>query len=275
MTETIPYPNHIIGAPRVTVVTVVRNAELVIERTIRSVIDQSYEQIEYIVVDGDSTDGTCQIIKRFEARISTFVSEPDKGIYDAMNKGIRLATGDWILFLNAGDEIYSNTTIEEVFSQETFSDYHVLYGDLVSENSIGKRFYAKALRLEVLRYRMAFGHPACLVRASILKAQPFSVSYRVAADYDFLLRIYLSKKFKFYYLATPIAFFQLGGVSTNNPKLVKEEHISVIRANLQSLTEFFVWRYRLGCYLADVKTIAKRLLGRKMTNQIVRIKYRK
>jgi glycosyltransferase involved in cell wall biosynthesis len=274
MTETTLYPNNMSGPPKVTVVTVVRNAKLDIERTIRSVIDQDYEQIEYIVVDGDSTDGTYHVITRFETRISTFLSEPDRGIYDAMNKGIRLATGDWILFLNAGDEIYSNTTIREIFDQETFSGYHVLYGDLVAENSIGARFYAKALRLQVLRYRMAFGHPACLVKASVLKARPFSVSYRVAADYDFMLRLYLSKEFKFYYLATPIAFFQLGGVSTNNPKLVKEEHISVIRANLQSFTEFFVWRYRLGCYVADIKTIAKRILGNKMTNKFVRIKYR-
>ena len=100
---------------RVTVVTVTFNAEDCIEDTILSVINQSYKNIEYIVVDGLSTDGTLDVVRRYADRIDTWMSEKDLGIYDAMNKAIDIASGDWIVFMNAGDSFYNNDVIKDVF----------------------------------------------------------------------------------------------------------------------------------------------------------------
>ena len=101
--------------PKISVVTVCYNAVETIEKTILSVINKTYQNIEYIIIDGASTDGTVDIINRYRDKIAYFVSEPDKGIYDAMNKGINAATGDWISFMNAGDTFYCNKTIHRLF----------------------------------------------------------------------------------------------------------------------------------------------------------------
>src|SRR5690606_4665890 len=102
--------------PALSVITVVYNNVKDIERTILSVINQTYKNIEYIIIDGVSTDGTLDIIHQYSEKISHIVSEPDKGIYDAMNKGLSVATGDYVLFMNSGDEIYAHDTVEKVFT---------------------------------------------------------------------------------------------------------------------------------------------------------------
>jgi len=104
--------------PLITVITVVLNGEKALEETIKSVISQTYPNVEYIIIDGGSTDGTLDIIKKYEDYIDYWVSEPDKGIYDAMNKGVDLTTGQWINFINAGDRFYDEDLIEEIFSKD-------------------------------------------------------------------------------------------------------------------------------------------------------------
>ena len=107
--------------PKISVVTVVYNSEALIENTVKSIINQSYSHIEYIVVDGGSTDGTIDILNRYKKNISTLISEPDHGIYDAMNKGIRLATGDFLVFINSGDKFSSHDILEKIFSSKESS----------------------------------------------------------------------------------------------------------------------------------------------------------
>ena len=102
--------------PKISVVTVVYNSAALIENTVNSIINQSYSHIEYIVVDGGSTDGTIDILNRYKKNISTLISEPDRGIYDAMNKGISLATGDFVVFINSGDKFSSDDILENIFS---------------------------------------------------------------------------------------------------------------------------------------------------------------
>ena len=119
---------------RVSIVTVVFNGVSIIEDTIKSVINQTYDNLEYIIIDGGSTDGTIDIIKKYEDKISLWISEPDKGIYDAMNKSLDRLCGLWVNFMNAGDYFYSENAIQEIFGQNNdYSSYAVVYGDRISD----------------------------------------------------------------------------------------------------------------------------------------------
>ena len=115
---------------KISIVTVCYNAVAVIEKTIQSVLSQTYRNIEYIVIDGASTDGTIDVLKKYQTKISCFISEPDEGIYDAMNKGLKIATGEWICFMNAGDFFYDTEVLNSMHFDEYSSNlYGCLYGD--------------------------------------------------------------------------------------------------------------------------------------------------
>ena len=122
--------------PRVSIITVTYNAESLLERTLQSVLSQRYADKEIVVVDGQSSDGTVAVIKRHAAAIQSWVSEPDKGIYDAMNKGVRMATGDWILFMNAGDTFASDDVLQRLFDAVDPAQADVIYGDVVKGGQV-------------------------------------------------------------------------------------------------------------------------------------------
>jgi len=131
--------------PLITVVTVVRNGEKILEETILSVINQTYTNVEYIIVDGASTDSTLDIIRKYEDKINFWISEPDKGIYDAMNKGIDLATGEWINFMNSGDKFFSNDVLKKIFiSNINIEKKQFLYSDYYFTNNNGGLTYTTA-----------------------------------------------------------------------------------------------------------------------------------
>jgi glycosyltransferase involved in cell wall biosynthesis len=144
---------------KVSIITVCFDAEDDIEKTIQSVLNQTYNDIEYIIVDGKSTDGTMDIIKIYENRISKIICEPDKGIYDAMNKGIRAATGDVLYFLNAGDRLCDGNIIEKVAKEFEKSKALIIYGKSLYENipkSLGRRYTQRPHifnnKMDVARY---------------------------------------------------------------------------------------------------------------------------
>lgn len=196
----------------ITVITVVRNGESHIESAINSVISQKDINIEYIVIDGLSTDGTMKIVKKYRDHIDIILSEEDEGIYSAMNKGINMARGKYIGFINA-DDWYSEGALLKVVEFAN-SDYSFIFGDVrvVSEclsevNIIGNR-------LSDYRWTMPFGHPALFVKAEIIKKHRFNESYKICADYDFCIKM-INESSSYKYLQTCIANFRLGGVSTS------------------------------------------------------------
>lgn len=173
---------------KVSVITVVYNAVSVIEDTIRSVLSQTYANLEYIVIDGGSTDGTVELIKKYENQISVFVNEPDKGIYDAMNKGIDKATGNWINFMNAGDYFYSPSAVSDIFNtEEDYSEYAAVYGD--AEYRLKTFSYIRQGYECDRDHFMPFSHQAAFARADIAKKNKFNLKYKIAADTEFFLRL--------------------------------------------------------------------------------------
>lgn len=179
---------------KITIITVCFNAENKIEKTIQSVINQNYTNLEYILIDGNSQDNTINIIKRYSDKIDLIISEKDKGIYDAMNKGIKYAKGDLINFMNAGDSFHSNTTITDFvtrINQNKIAD--IYYGDVVYMENNQQRLHPAA-NLNKMIYEMTFCHQCAFVSSKNLKNNNFSLKYKLASDYHFFLKMYLEKK---------------------------------------------------------------------------------
>lgn len=167
------------------VITVVRNDPTGLERTIASVAEQTWPAIEYIVVDGASTDGTLEVIHRHQERISRWVSEADGGIYGAMNKGVRMATGQYVIFMNAADRFYGADTAARMLDGNPQAE--LLWGDCVIEKADGSEEYDRAGNvLGRLHRQMTVSHQSLFTRTEALRRRPYDEGLRIAADYDFL-----------------------------------------------------------------------------------------
>lgn len=204
----------------VTIITVCRNHAQELERTIRSVESQTWQEKEYLVIDGASTDETPNVIKAHEASITRWVSEPDQGIYDAMNKGVKMAQGEWVIFMNAGDTFASNDTLQRVFGNPQDAD--VIYGDVIKGELVKK---AEAPRNA---HRMFYCHQSAFVRTRCLREFPFDIRHRMSADFKQVKQLYLSGK-TFRQLDFPVANFDTQGVSNRNRSAGLYDNIQVIR----------------------------------------------
>lgn len=211
--------------PRITIITVCYNAAEFIERTLRSVAVQDYPDKEYIVVDGGSTDPTMEIVGRYSSAISRVVSEKDKGIYDAMNKGVGLATGEWCIFMNAGDTFASDDVLGRVFFQPRDAD--VIYGDVIKKDAGGTAFVKKA-EPPHNGHRMYFCHQSAFTRTECLRSTPYDVRHRFSADFKLYKQLWKQKR-RFLQLDFPVAVFDTSGVSNTHRSQGLADNISVIR----------------------------------------------
>ncbi|MBD5256332.1 MAG: glycosyltransferase [Bacteroides sp.] len=203
--------------PKISVVTVCYNAADTIEETMLSVLNQTYDNVEYIIIDGGSTDGTVEIIKKYADRLDYWVSEPDKGIYDAMNKGIDAATGEYINFMNAGDKFYSDNTIEKILFNGD-----IIYGNAVFKYKNFTLLY-KPRPLSSFENCFPIYHQATFVKTKILRLNPFSLKYKSSSDYDLLYRLYKNKH-NFNYIDEIICLFDAeNGISSTNIRLQLKE----------------------------------------------------
>jgi len=167
--------------PKISIITVVYNNVSMIEETILSIVNQHYTNIEYIIIDGGSTDGTIDIINKYSDKINYWVSEHDDGIYNAMNKGIDKASGEWINFMNSGDSFYDTTVIQNVFEQYD-NKSNIIYGD--SQRFFHCGVYIDRDRFSTLAY-MPNCHQAFFVKTDILKNNYFDTNYKICADAKF------------------------------------------------------------------------------------------
>lgn len=236
--------------PLISVVTVSFNAVTTIEKTILSVLNQTYTNIEYIIIDGSSTDGTIDIIKKYENKITKWISEPDNGIYDAMNKGILEAKGEWIIFMNAGDCFSDSRCIENVFTNHIEEYVQMVYGDInYIKNGIIKKI--KALPTKRIKHRMPCSHQAMFIRRTFNDIL-FNLKYKIAAEYEIIHRIMKQGgESSFLYLPITICDFDGNdGISSLYPLKCFKECIN-IRSYHKDL--YWYWDY--------TKYIIKKNLG--------------
>lgn len=263
--------------PLVTIITVVYNNELYLEETINCVINQSYPNLEYIIIDGGSTDQTLAIIRRYQDKIDYWLSEGDRGLYDAMNKGIALASGEIIGILNSDDLYYETTTVADIVRE-----YHqeqqpcVIYGNLykfaekeqtvsLHQGDLSDRAFKTASIL--------INHPTCFVHRSLYKSfGGFKPEYEVSADRELMMRFHRQHT-KFIKVDQAIAKFRLGG-TTSNQSLASIINREILQ-EYQLLSTYGINKGRIGAVLLKktVQSLRKWLLyqflGEKLTNRII------
>ena len=212
--------------PIISIITISYNAVKDIENTILSVLNQTYPNIEYIIIDGGSSDGTLDIIKKYQDKITYWVSEPDKGIYDAMNKGALKATGIWLNFMNAGDTFYNEQVLEEVFKDNDWSDTDVIYGDTIYIYP-NKEQIQRALGLSHIEVGNPFCHQSVFVRTKLQQEYLFNITYKICADYYFFHTLY-KRGYSFKYENKVISKYLYGGFSSSAIvyMLLEQWHIS-------------------------------------------------
>jgi glycosyltransferase involved in cell wall biosynthesis len=221
--------------PKVSIVTTVRNAVNTIEQTILSVLNQTYKNIEYIIIDGGSTDGTLDIIEKYRDSVSVFISEPDKGIADGFNKGIARASGQWIGMINA-DDWYTQDAVE-LMMINTYANDDVCCANLllIGENGFKK---IKKSKIGWLNYGMYIMHPTCFVKSTVYKAVGrYDTTYKIAMDFDMFLRI-KHAGYRIKHIDEHIACMRTFGVS-NDVKKMHAEELAVMKHNLHWSSFFF------------------------------------
>ncbi len=243
--------------PKISVITVCYNAARTIERTIHSVIEQGYPNLEYVLVDGGSTDNTIEIISKYKDKINSFISEPDNGIYDAMNKGLFMATGEWVVFLNA-DDVFLDGALHHV-AEAILQNPEAIIGEAyTTENLAGKmriRRLTPVVTAQTVYYGQPFCHQALFLRRSVYqKLGGFDTSYRIVADYDYTLRLF-EYKFRYHILEQPLVLFTTEGLSSTNQLLSITEAARCLLRHQRSRQEVAV-----TSFLRILKTFGFKLL---------------
>ena len=220
---------------KISIITVAYNSAETIGDTFESVANQTYNDIEYIVVDGGSTDGTLDLIKKYESHISKWISEPDEGLYDAMNKGVSMATGDVVGLINSDDLFCDKQAIEKVMG--VFINKHSLdsvYADLfyVSQNNtnnIVRSWLTGAQKKFKTGWHPA--HPTFYIKNDVYKKYgAFDLSYRLAADFEIMLRFLEKHKISTHYLKEPLVKMRLGGETNKSLKNILNQNKECVRA---------------------------------------------
>lgn len=207
--------------PRISIVTVCYNNLSALQQTMHNVAEQQYDDMEYIVVDGQSDDGTPAYLENYPGKLDRWVSERDGGIYDAMNKGARMATGEWVIFMNAGDTFAAPDVLQRIFEQSR-TEADVIYGDVVKGGRV------KPAEAPHNSHRMFFCHQSVLVRRKLLLQYPFDTNHRMSADFKQMKTLYLAG-YRFVQLPFAVACFDTTGVSNTSRSKGLWDNIKVIR----------------------------------------------
>ena len=230
---------------KISIVTISYNEKNSIEKTILSCVNQTYVNKEYIIIDGGSEDGTVDIIKNYKDHIDVFVSEPDMGLYDAMNKGIKKSKGDYIIFVNSGDSLYNVNTLSSIFLEISNSNIEpdFIYGDaVVKQFNSNKLHFKKARHYRFAWYGMFTNHQAMIYSLNIIKRNNLlfdQINYPISADYKFTIE-FLTMTTKVKYVDNWLCIFDLNGVSSINKNQGLKE-ANKIRKEVLKYSEAKIW----------------------------------
>ena len=222
---------------KISIITIAYNSELYIRDCIKSVLSQSYPNLEYIVIDGHSTDGTLKIIKEFEGRIDTILSEKDSGIYEAINKGIKRASGDIIGILNSDDLFADNEVVQRIVTEFEDRNLSVVLSDVqfVQRNDTSKpvRFYSsKFFRPWMFRFGFQPAHPTFYAKRELFeKFGVYRTDLRIAGDFELLLRFLKKNKVRFKYVSDVWVKMRIGGISTSGISSILKLNNEIVLAH--------------------------------------------
>jgi glycosyltransferase involved in cell wall biosynthesis len=225
---------------KLSIITINKNNAVGLENTIKSVINQVYTDFEYIIIDGASSDGSLEIIKKYEDKITKQVSETDSGIYNALNKGIRLAEGDFCLFLNSGDYLINSNTLKEVFDEiKNYPESDVYYSDCINQNNT-ITFSPKLLSIEFfISYNI--NHQNSIIKRELFYKHGFyNENLKIVSDWAFFLLEFWIYKSKFTYIKTPIALYDTNGISSIQVEQSRSERKTVITDTFKEFSQIFL-----------------------------------
>jgi glycosyltransferase involved in cell wall biosynthesis len=246
--------------PKLSVVTIVYNNVKDIERTMLSVLNQTYPHIEYILIDGKSTDGTLGIIEKYKERLTVLVSEKDAGIYDAMNKGLALATGDYVLFMNSGDEIYDTETVANVFESALSADIYYGETEMYDENwqSLGQRRHHAPEHFDwkSFKFGMNISHQAIYIKRSL--TEPYNLHYKYSSDIDWILRA-AKKSSNIVNTHIYVAKYLVGGMS-------KQKHWKSLKERFHILSHYYGFISNLINHVVIALNLAQYFIKYRRTN---------
>jgi len=222
---------------QLSIITVNYNNADGLSKTIKSILNQSFKGFEYIIIDGGSTDNSLEIIKTHKEHITHWVNEPDKGVYNAMNKGLRSATGDYVLFLNSGDLLFNSATLEQVLKNITPND-DLIYGDVVLRNEELNTERAQ-VHPEILPfsyfYKQTICHQACFIKRSLFdRIFYFNEDYKISADWEFLIYAIYIEKVNFKKVDIVVSVYDMGGISSNS-----KYRLTTIREREKTMDKYF------------------------------------
>lgn len=235
---------------KISIITVCYNCAEVVEKTILSVVGQTYKDIEYIIVDGGSNDGTVDIINKYNTRLAYYISEHDNGIYDAMNKGLKVASGEWVNFMNAGDCFYDSDVVQKFVDKvQNIHQCVLAYGRTIDFNG-SKQYEHKCSPLSTISFKTPFCHQSVFVKNLGSEIQ-FSNKYHIVADYDLFYKLYYKYgKSYFYALNFFVAKYDISGGLSKNVALKHEQQRE--RLNIRSQHKDFRWYYDLFKYIIKI-----------------------
>ena len=218
---------------KLSIITINYNNRDGLLNTIESVVCQTFRDFEWIVIDGGSTDGSKELIEEYSEHFSYWVSEPDKGIYNAMNKGIKVAKGEYLQFLNSGDSLYNSQSLARCFSRAINCD--ILYGDLVLTDgkSTTSLKYPDNISLKFF-YDRTLCHNSTFIKRILLQKEPYNENFRIVSDWEFFLKQALQNK-TFYHINEKIIVFDTNGISSSNDKALGEERSIVLSEQLPNM----------------------------------------
>lgn len=238
---------------KVSIITVCFNAEKTIKKTINSILEQTTMDFEWIVVDGKSKDKTNEIIESYLPRFEEkgievkYISEKDKGIYDAMNKGANMATGDYLTYMNADDFYYNSDSIKEILEVLESTSADIVYGDTYFAKQ-DEQYVEIAKQIETITYHLPFCPQAAFIRSEVQRELKFDTQFRISADYDFFLRAFIQGK-KFQQVNQVVAIFNFGGASNEDLIKTYREDVAVKVKNGLEKKNSLIRKIKMGIFV--------------------------